>query len=92
MPEVIERFSREVIEVNKSLGEHELIKRFRLVTEEWTPQTGALSPTLKLKRGYLSKQYKDIIAEIYFSGEKENNVLSRIKNGINGVLKNLPKF
>jgi long-chain acyl-CoA synthetase len=92
LPEVVERFNREVREVNKSLGEHEQIKRFRLVTEEWTPQTGELSPTLKLKRNYLSKEYKDIIAEIYFSGEKDINVLARIKNGINGVLKNLPKF
>jgi long-chain acyl-CoA synthetase len=92
LPEVVERFSREVKEVNKSLGEHEQIKRFRLVTEEWTPQSGALSPTLKLKRNFLSKEYKDIISEIYFNGEKDANVLTRIKNGINGVLKNLPKF
>jgi long-chain acyl-CoA synthetase len=63
-----------------------------MVTEEWTPQTGELSPTLKLKRNYLSKEYKDIIAEIYFNGEKDTNVLLRIKKGINGALKNLPKF
>jgi long-chain acyl-CoA synthetase len=92
MPEVIERYSREVKEVNKSLGEFEQIKRFRLVTEEWTPQTGELSPTLKLKRNYLAKEYKDIIDEIYFYGDKDQNVLSRIKNGISGILKNLPKF
>lgn len=92
LPEVLERYTREVKEVNKSLGEFEQIKRFRLVTEEWTPQTGELSPTLKLKRNFLAKEYKDIISEIYFNGEKEPKVLSIIKNGINGVLKNLPKF
>jgi long-chain acyl-CoA synthetase len=92
LPEVIERFSREVKEVNKSLGEHEVIKRFRLVTEEWTPQTGELSPTLKLRRNYLTERYKDIIAEIYFGGEKDINVLSRLKNGITEILKGLPKF
>jgi long-chain acyl-CoA synthetase len=92
LAEVVERFSREVKEVNKSLGEHEQIKRFRLVTEEWTPLTGALSPTLKLKRNYLSQQYRSLISEIYFTGDKDINVLSRIKNGINGILKNLPKF
>ena len=92
VPEVIERFSREVKEVNKNLGEHEQIKRFRLVTDEWTPQTGELSPTLKLKRNYLTDRYKNLITEIYYGGEKDTTVLSRIKNGINGVMKNLPKF
>jgi long-chain acyl-CoA synthetase len=92
LPEVLERFSREVKEVNKSLGEFEQIKRFRLVTEEWTPQTGELSPTLKLKRNYLAKEYKDLISEIYFNGDRDINVILRIKNGINGILKNLPKF
>lgn len=92
IPEVIDRFSREVKEVNKNLGEHEQIKRFRLVTEEWTPVTGELSPTLKLKRNYLNERYKQTIAEIYFGTEKENTVFSRIKTGINGILRNLPKF
>ena len=92
LPEVLERYNREVREVNKSLGEFEQIKRFRLVTEEWTPATGELSPTLKLKRNILAQEYKDIISEIYFGGEKDSNFLSRIRNGIDGVLKNLPKF
>jgi len=92
IPEVTERYSKEVREVNKSLGEHEQIKRFRLVTEEWTPQTGELSPTLKLRRNYLMDRYREIISGIYFGGEKDDNVLTRIRNGINEVLKGLPKF
>ncbi len=90
--EVIERYSREVREVNKSLGEHEQIKRFRLVTEEWTPQTGELSPTLKLRRNYLMERYKDTISAIYFGGDKDLTVISRIRNGISGILEKLPKF
>lgn len=92
IPEVIERYGREVREVNKSLSEHEQIKRFRLVTEEWTPQTGELSPTLKLRRNYLMDRYREIITGIYFGGEKDQTVLSRIRNGITGILKGLPKF
>lgn len=92
LPEVTERFSRELKEVNKSLGEHEQIKRFRLVTEEWSPQTGELSPTLKLRRNYLTERYREIINEIYFGGDKDLTVLSRIKNGITEILKGLPKF
>jgi long-chain acyl-CoA synthetase len=90
--EVIDRFSKEVREVNNSLGEHEQVKRFRLVTEEWSPQTGELSPTLKLKRNLVAQNYRELIADIYLRSEKETNVISKIKNGINGILKGLPKF
>jgi long-chain acyl-CoA synthetase len=92
IPEVIERVGRDVREINKSLGEHENIKRFRMVTDEWSPQSGELSPTLKLKRNLLTQHYKEIIAEIYSRGEKDTNVIIRLKNGINGLLKGLPKF
>ncbi|MDD2303990.1 MAG: long-chain fatty acid--CoA ligase [Prolixibacteraceae bacterium] len=64
-PEVLAQFQREVVAINKTLGEHEEIKRFRLVYDEWTPQGGELSPTLKLKRNYVSAKYKSIIDEIY---------------------------
>jgi long-chain acyl-CoA synthetase len=36
-----------------------------LVNDEWTPQSGELSPTLKLKRNFVSAKYKTIIDEIY---------------------------
>jgi long-chain acyl-CoA synthetase len=63
--EVLAQLQREVQAINKTLGEHEEIKRFRLVSDEWTPQTGELSPTLKLKRNYVAARYKSIIDEIY---------------------------
>ena len=63
--EVLAQFQREVAAINKTMGEHEEIKRFRLVCDEWTPQTGELSQTLKLKRNYVADQYKTIIGEIY---------------------------
>ena len=64
-PQVIVRIQREIEKINKELAAHEQIKRFRLVVDEWTPQTGDLSPTLKLKRNILTKKYKHIIDEIY---------------------------
>jgi long-chain acyl-CoA synthetase len=64
-PNVIARYQREVNTMNKTLGQTEQIKRFRLVEEEWNPQTGALSPTLKLKRRFITERYKELISEIY---------------------------
>lgn len=63
--EVLAQIQREVAAINRTLGEFEEIKRFRLVADEWTPQSGQLSPTLKLKRNYITEKYKTIIDEIY---------------------------
>lgn len=65
LPQVVERYGKEIKEINATLAEHEQIKKFRLVTEEWSPATGELSPTLKLKRNVITAKYKDLIAEVY---------------------------
>lgn len=67
IPEVIKRFQREMNEINSKLSETEKIKRFRLVCSEWTPATGELSPTLKLKRKFLYDKYDHIVKEIFMS-------------------------
>jgi long-chain acyl-CoA synthetase len=64
-PAVFARFQKEVIEMNQLLGDHEKIKRFRLVIDEWSLLTGELSPTLKLKRNVLYEKYKSMINEIF---------------------------
>jgi long-chain acyl-CoA synthetase len=65
MKEVMSRIEREVENVNKRLNPHEQIKRFRLVSEEWSPQTGELSPTLKLRRNIIYDKYKELYEGIY---------------------------
>jgi long-chain acyl-CoA synthetase len=70
--DVVDRFQKEVNDVNKSLGEHEKIKRIRLIKDEWTANTGELSPTLKLKRKPLYERYKSIMQEIYSAGKSED--------------------
>jgi len=65
LPEVNTRYQKEVNEINQGLSPHENIKRFRLVGDEWSPVTGELSPTLKLKRRVLQDKYKKVLDEIY---------------------------
>ncbi|MGQ8336578.1 AMP-dependent synthetase/ligase [Sunxiuqinia sp. A32] len=79
--EVTAQYQKEVSLINKELGDHEQIKRFRLVCEEWTPQNGELSPTLKLKRNYVAEKYAHIIEDIYSVSKQSQS------NG--GLLKNL---
>jgi long-chain acyl-CoA synthetase len=64
-PLIFTCYQKEVNGINQNLSDHEKIKRFRLVSEEWTMQTGELSPTLKLKRKVLYERYSDIINEIF---------------------------
>jgi long-chain acyl-CoA synthetase len=68
---VVQLYQHEVNNLNKQLGQAEKIKRFRLVHEEWSPLTGELSPTLKLKRKLLAEKYSDLLKEI-FSVESSN--------------------
>ncbi len=71
MPDVIARVQKEVNKINKKLSATEKIKRFRLVCAEWTPQTGELSPTLKLRRKNIYKKYDHILREIYMYGDDD---------------------
>jgi len=65
LPVVITRFQKEINVINKQLGEFEQIKRFRLVEEQWSSQTGELSPTLKLRRKILYERYDSVLDEIF---------------------------
>ncbi|MDP4209061.1 MAG: long-chain fatty acid--CoA ligase [Bacteroidota bacterium] len=65
IPKVIARYQREISHINKTLGQTEQLKRFRLVAEEWSQNTGELSPTLKLKRKSICDKYREIIDDIY---------------------------
>lgn len=62
---VIERYESEVEKKNYKLDGAMKIKKFSLVCEEWTPETGELSPTLKLKRRILVKNYKVKLDYLY---------------------------
>ncbi|MFO8128746.1 MAG: long-chain fatty acid--CoA ligase [Bacteroidales bacterium] len=64
-PEIIKRMQKEVTRANKRLGQTEQLKRFRMVCDEWSPQTGELSPTLKLKRKVIYDKYDSVLRGIY---------------------------
>jgi long-chain acyl-CoA synthetase len=68
-PEVVAKIQKEIAKINKTLGSHEQISRMRLVSEEWTPASGELSPTLKLRRNMVAVKYQHLIDEIYSAGK-----------------------
>ena len=54
-----------VDEVNEMLAEHEQVKRYRLIPDVWSTESGELSQTLKLKRKVIYQKYDNICREIY---------------------------
>jgi long-chain acyl-CoA synthetase len=70
IPEVVEKIQAEVNKINETLGSHEQISRIRLVCEEWSPASGELSPTLKLRRNVVAVKYQNLINDIYSVGKK----------------------
>jgi long-chain acyl-CoA synthetase len=54
-----------VDQVNQGLANFETIKRFHLVTEEWSMDSGEFTPTMKLKRRVVAERYAQEIGAIY---------------------------
>jgi long-chain acyl-CoA synthetase len=65
LPEIHTMFNSEIKKFNKRLSQTERISRFRLVPDEWSPASGELSPTLKLKRSYITDKYRNILDKVY---------------------------
>ncbi len=64
-PRVIALYAEILHEVNGTLANFETLKRFRIVAEEWTQESGELTPSMKLKRRVITARYAAAIAELY---------------------------
>jgi len=64
-PKVIDLFHNEIKRLNKHLGQVEEVKKFRLICDDWSPTSGELSPTLKLKRKVIHQKYLHLVNDIY---------------------------
>ena len=63
--EIYNLIQNEIKLFNKNFSKAERILRFKLVADEWSPNTGELSPTLKLRRRFITDKYMDLIDQIY---------------------------
>jgi long-chain acyl-CoA synthetase len=64
--EAVRKYVKEVIDrVNEKRPSYERIYKFEIVPDEWTAETGELTPTLKVKRYEIYNKYKDIIEKLY---------------------------
>ena len=49
----------------RATRETKAIKVFRVLPRDWTEETGEITPSLKVKRNVVLKEYADEIAAIY---------------------------
>lgn len=62
---VRELYESQIKEFTKEYGQVEQIKKFTLLENDWSQETGELTPTLKLKRRIIVDKYKDFIDQMY---------------------------
>ncbi len=64
-PKVLDLYRELIDSFNTFFNHVEQVKKFELMTNEWTIDSGELTPTLKLKRKVIMEKYKDIVERIY---------------------------
>jgi long-chain acyl-CoA synthetase len=64
-PEIIELIDGEVTRVNAGFSSVEQVKKFRLIDVLLTAEDEELTPTMKLKRSFVSEKYAGLISDMY---------------------------
>jgi long-chain acyl-CoA synthetase len=68
-PRVISLYEEVIQGINESLARFEKLKRVLVVPDEFTPDSGILTPTMKLRRKVVEERYRRQIEELYEQAE-----------------------
>ncbi len=66
-PEVLAEISAAVDDANEAVSRAESIRRFRVLPVEWTEDSGHLTPSLKLRRSVVLRDFRDDVADLYLA-------------------------
>jgi long-chain acyl-CoA synthetase len=64
-PALIEALQVAVDDVNTGFSHPEGVRRFVILAQQWTPATGELTPSFKLKRRVIEERYAEAIDALY---------------------------
>jgi long-chain acyl-CoA synthetase len=64
-PDLLAELDRAVADANKAVSHAEAIKKFRVLTDDFTEDNGTLTPSLKLKRAVVMKEYGNEVEALY---------------------------
>ena len=68
-PEVREAVQRLVDRANDTVSKAESVRAFRIIPRDFTEESGHLTPSMKIRRPRIVKDYADVIEEIYAAGK-----------------------
>jgi long-chain acyl-CoA synthetase len=68
-PRIIDLFERQIAALTSDLAQYERVKKIALLENEFTIESGELTPTLKVKRRVIDEKYHDVIDRIYEEAE-----------------------
>ena len=69
-PRIINLFERQIAAHTADLAQYERVKKIALLENEFTIESGELTPTLKVKRRVIDEKYRSIIDRIYSDAEQ----------------------
>jgi long-chain acyl-CoA synthetase len=64
-PELRAEIETAVEDANKAVSKAESIRKFTILPVDWTEETGELTPSLKLKRNVVMREFRDDVAALY---------------------------
>jgi long-chain acyl-CoA synthetase len=68
-PAAVKLVQREVAQLTKTLADYERVRRIALLPEEFSIDSGEMTPTLKIKRRVVDEKYGQLIEELYGGGD-----------------------
>ncbi|MBI4411781.1 MAG: long-chain fatty acid--CoA ligase [Deltaproteobacteria bacterium] len=62
---IYDLIKQRIEEKNRHLARYESIKKFAILKDDFSVETGELTPTLKVKRKFTSEKYKEVLDSLY---------------------------
>jgi long-chain acyl-CoA synthetase len=68
-PRIVDLFERQIAALTPNLAQYERVKKIALLENEFTIESGEMTPTLKVKRRVIDEKYRDVIGRLYAEAE-----------------------
>ena len=73
-PEVYVRVDKEIQRLSKDLAPYERVRKFSVLGNEFSIESGELTPSLKIKRAYVLEKYHEVIEGMYLTSDHKDRL------------------